>query len=46
VGRGADLNWVPDYAKGTPLAAATGEGTQRENLVEWLREQGARTATA
>ena len=25
---GADLNRVPDYAKGTPLDAATGEGTQ------------------
>lgn len=35
--RGADLSWVPDYAIGTPLDAATGEGTQRENLIEWLR---------
>jgi ankyrin repeat protein len=41
--RGADLNWVPDYAEGTPLDAATGVGTQRENLVGWLRNQGART---
>src|SRR5579859_2698680 len=25
--RGADLNWVPDYAKGTPLDAAVARGT-------------------
>ena len=28
--RGADLNWVPDYAEGTPLDAASGVGTRRE----------------
>jgi len=44
LGRGADLQWVPDYAKGTPLDTAGGTGTQRENLVGWLREQGAREA--
>ncbi len=44
LGRGADLTWVPDYARGTPLDAATGEGTQRENVIGWLRERGARTA--
>jgi ankyrin repeat protein len=44
VGRGADLNWVPDYAKGTSLDSATGEGTQRENLIGWLRQHGARSA--
>jgi ankyrin repeat protein len=44
MGRGADLNWVPDYARGTPLDAATGEGTQRENLIGWLRQHGAHTA--
>jgi ankyrin repeat protein len=43
LGRGADINWVPDYAQGTPLDAATGEGTQRENLIGWLRERGARS---
>lgn len=46
LGRGADLNWIPEYASGTPLDAAAGEGTQRENLVAWLREQGARGAEA
>jgi len=40
--RGADPNWVPDYAKGTPLDAATGQGTQRDNLIGWLRSHGAR----
>ena len=44
LGRGADLDWIPDYAKGTPLDAATGEGTQRENLIGWLRDHGAHSA--
>src|SRR5215472_12516340 len=35
--RGADLNWVPEYAEGTPLDAAGGLGTRRENLIGWLR---------
>jgi ankyrin repeat protein len=42
--RGADLNWVPNYAKGTPLDAARGVGTRRQALITWLREQGARSA--
>lgn len=42
--RGADLNWVPDYAEGTPLDAATGEGTRRENVITWLRELGVQSA--
>ena len=41
---GADLNWEPDYAQGTALDAATGLGTQRENVIEWLRSIGAREA--
>jgi ankyrin repeat protein len=41
---GADLNWEPDYAQGTALDAASGLGTQRENLLEWLRSLGARSA--
>ena len=41
--RGADLNWIPSYAKGTPLEIATRAGmdTGREALVNWLRAQGA-----
>ena len=42
--RGADLNWVPDYADGTPLDAANGLGTRQENVITWLRERGARSA--
>jgi uncharacterized protein len=42
--RGADLNWVPDYAEGTPLDAASGLGTGQENVITWLRAQGARSS--
>ena len=41
---GADLNWVPDYAEGTPLDAAAGLGTRQENVIEWLRSAGAHPA--
>ena len=44
--RGADLNWEPDYAHGTPLDAASGLGTRQENLITWLRELGARSASS
>lgn len=44
--RGADLNWEPDYAHGTPLDAASGPGTRQENVISWLRELGARSADA
>ena len=42
--RGADLNWIPDYAEGTPLDTAGGLGTRQENVLTWLREQGARSS--
>jgi ankyrin repeat protein len=42
--RGADVNWVPTYARTTALDAATGLGTQRELLLGWLRERGARSS--
>jgi hypothetical protein len=41
---GADLNWVPDYAKGTPLDAAGSHDTRRNNVISWLQEQGAASA--
>ena len=44
--RGADLNWEPDYAHGTPLDSATGLGTRQENVISWLRELGARSASS
>lgn len=40
---GADLDWVPDYANGTPLDAAQQFGTQQQNVIDWLHERGART---
>jgi len=43
---GANLNFVPDYAKDTPLAAAGSHGTGREALLTWLREQGAQSASS
>jgi ankyrin repeat protein len=42
--RGADINWVPDYAKGTPLDVATRDGTRRANVIQWLRGLGARSS--
>jgi ankyrin repeat protein len=41
LGAGADLSWEPDYAQGTALDAATGLGTRQENVISWLRDQGA-----
>jgi ankyrin repeat protein len=46
LGRGADLNWEPDYANGTPLDAASGHSTMQENVISWLRELGAGTASS
>jgi hypothetical protein len=43
--QGADLGWEPDYAKGTPLDAAGSLGTRQENVITWLRELGAASAT-
>jgi uncharacterized protein len=42
-GHGADLNWIPDYAKTTALDAAISLGTRRQNVVTWLRELGAKS---
>lgn len=43
---GADLNWEPDYAQGTPLDTAAGIGTRQENVIGWLQSIGARSAEA
>jgi len=43
---GADLNWEPDYAHGTPLDTANGIGTRQENVISWLKKKGARSADA
>jgi hypothetical protein len=42
--RRAELNWVPDYAVGTPLDAASSLGTRQENVITWLRDLGARSS--
>ena len=42
---GASLEWVPRYARGTPLDAARSLGTRQENVISWLRELGAPTAS-
>jgi uncharacterized protein len=42
--RGADMNWEPDYAHGTPLDAAGVLSTRQENVISWLRELGAQSA--
>ncbi len=39
---GADPNWIPDYAKATPLEAATSPGTGRKALATWLHELAAK----
>jgi uncharacterized protein len=40
--RGADVNWVPEWAKQTPVDMAESAGAK--DLVEWLRAQGATSA--
>ncbi len=45
--RGADLNWEPDYARGTtPLDAASGQSTRQQNVITWLGDVGARSASS
>jgi len=46
LGAGANLNWIPGYVHETALDAAQGHGTQRQNVIGWLREGGARSADA
>jgi ankyrin repeat protein len=41
---GADINWIPDYAKDTPLGAAGNLETRRGTLVKWLLGLGAKSA--
>lgn len=40
--RGANINWIPDWENLSPLDTAQREGAN--DLVEWLRSQGARSA--
>lgn len=41
---GADLTWTPDYAEGTPLDAANGRSARQDIMINWLKDQGARSA--
>lgn len=41
--RGADVNWIPDYAKQSPLDIACSLDTGRQALVTWLRSRGVRS---
>jgi hypothetical protein len=41
--KGADINWVPDYAKKTALDVAGSLDTRRDTLVSWLRDKGAKS---
>jgi ankyrin repeat protein len=42
--RGADLNWLPLWAKGRPLDIAERSGKQ--DLIVWLRAKGAKSVAA
>jgi hypothetical protein len=46
LGRDANLNWIPDYADGTPLDAASTMATRQDNVIGWLQGLGARSARA
>lgn len=37
---GADLAYTPEYGRGSMLDAASGHGTQRANVIEWLEGLG------
>src|SRR6516225_5265368 len=39
--QGANINFIPEYSEQTALQAAGGTDTQRQTLVDWLRECGA-----
>jgi len=43
--RAADLNGTPSWGENTPLDAASGPDTHQQLLVNWLRAQGARSAS-
>jgi uncharacterized protein len=43
--RGADVNWIPDYAQGTGLDVSRGPDTRRDLLATWLGQHGGHPAT-
>jgi ankyrin repeat protein len=44
LGKGADINWIPEYAKFTPLDAVSSPGTRRDTFASWLRGLNAKSA--
>jgi len=44
LGKGADINWIPEYAKITPLNAVGSPGTRRDTFASWLRGLNAKSA--
>jgi ankyrin repeat protein len=42
--RGAELNWIPDYADGTALDAANSRSTRQNSVITWLGDRGAAPA--
>ena len=42
--RGAELNWIPDYADGTALDAANSRSTRQNSVITWLGDRGAASA--
>jgi uncharacterized protein len=38
--QGANINFIPEYSEQSALQAAGGTGTQRQILVDWLKERG------
>ena len=42
--RGVNINATPEYSGSAPLQVAAQPDTQRQALVDWLREHGAMTA--
>jgi hypothetical protein len=43
LGKGADINWIPEYAKMTPLDAVGSPGTRRDTFASWLRGLNAKS---
>jgi hypothetical protein len=42
--RGADVNWIAPWESATPLEAALRSSVDAEDLIRWLRDQGAKPA--
>ena len=43
--QGADMNWIPQYAKQPPVEIAATLSTGRESLIKFLRDNGAQSSS-